>query len=118
MEPREIKLFKSAFYLSIFTIAYNLIEGVISMALGYSDETLALFGFGADSFIEVISGTGIMMMVIRIWKNPGQPITTFEITALRITGIGFFLLSAGLAGGIVVNLIYGLKPEKIGRAHV
>ncbi len=107
----NITLFRYALYLSLFTIVYNLIEGVISMVLGYSDETLALFGFGVDSFIEVISGLGIMMMVIRIWKNPGKPITTYEITALRITGIGFYLLSAGLAAGIAVNLIYGHKPE-------
>jgi len=104
-------LFRSALYLSIFTIVYNLVEGLISMVLGYTDETLALFGFGVDSFIEVISGLGIMMMVIRIWKNPGKPITSYEITALRITGIGFYILSAGLAAGIVVNLIYGHKPE-------
>ena len=81
------------------------------MMLGYSDETLALFGFGADSFIEVISSLGIMMMLIRIWKNPGKPITAYEITALRITGIGFYLLSAALATGIVINLIYGHEPE-------
>jgi len=111
MNNHEIKLFRYALYLSLFTIFYNLVEGVISMALGYSDETLTLFGFGIDSFIEVISGLGIMMMVIRIWKNPGKSITAYEITALRITGIGFYLLSAGLAAGIVVNLIYGHKPE-------
>jgi len=104
-------LFRYALYLSIFTIVYNLIEGVISLVLGYSDEPLTLFGFGVDSFIEVISGLGIMMMIIRIWKNPGKPITAYEITALRITGIGFYILSAALAAGIVVNLIYGHKPE-------
>ncbi|NQV01942.1 MAG: cation transporter [Bacteroidia bacterium] len=111
MTNDERKLFQYAFYLSIFTIAYNLIEGVISMVLGYSDETLTLFGFGVDSFIEVISGIGILIMVLRIWKHTGKSITPYEITALRITGIGFYLLSAGLTAGIVVNLIYGHKPE-------
>jgi len=105
------KLFRFAFYLAILTIVYNLVEGIVSMVLGYSDETLALFGFGTDSFIEVISGIGIMMMVVRIWRNPGKPITRFEVTALRITGIGFYLLSAGLAAGIIINLIQGYKPE-------
>lgn len=105
------RLFRTAFYLALFTIVYNMVEGIASVVLGYSDETLALFGFGADSFLEVISGVGIMMMVIRIWRNPGKPITTFEVTALRITGIGFYLLSAGLAAGIAVNLFQGHKPE-------
>jgi len=104
-------LFRNAFYLAIITIIYNLVEGILSMALGYSDETLALFGFGVDSFIEVISGLGIMVMVIRIWKNPDKSITPFEVTALRITGVGFFILSAGLVAGIVINLIQGHKPE-------
>jgi len=52
-------LYKKAFLLSLFTIFYNIIEGVVSMFFGYSDETLALLGFGVDSFIEVISGAGI-----------------------------------------------------------
>lgn len=103
--------FRSAFFLAIFTIAYNLVEGVVSMVLGYTDETLALFGFGVDSFIEVISGIGIMMMILRIWKHPGKPISAFEVTALRITGAGFFLLSAGLTAGIAVDIIQGHKPE-------
>ncbi|MEK7718627.1 MAG: hypothetical protein AAB347_03295 [Bacteroidota bacterium] len=50
MEQHEQKLYKTAYLLSIFTIAYNVLEGLISMLLGYQDETLALFGFGVDSF--------------------------------------------------------------------
>lgn len=52
----ETKLYRNAFLLSLFTVFYNIIEGVVSMVIGYQDETLALFGFGVDSFIEVISG--------------------------------------------------------------
>ena len=44
----EQKLYNKAFYLSLFTIFYNIIEGIVSMILGYEDETLSLFGFGAD----------------------------------------------------------------------
>lgn len=53
-------LLKSAFWLSIVTILYNVIEGLISILFGISDDTLALFGFGVDSFVEVISGIGIL----------------------------------------------------------
>ena len=97
--------------LSLFTIFYNIIEGVVSMVLGYEDETLSLFGFGADSFIEVISGTGIAIMILRIKNNPNSPKSKFEKTALRITGTGFYILSAALLAGIVTNLSTHHKPE-------
>jgi divalent metal cation (Fe/Co/Zn/Cd) transporter len=103
--------YKTAAMLAVFTICYNIAEGLVSMFLGYTDETLALFGFGADSFIEVISGVGILQMVVRIRKNPGSPVSGFEVRALKITGYGFYLLSLGLAVGIIVNLVKGHKPE-------
>lgn len=111
MEDKEQILYRRAFRLSLFTVFYNIIEGVVSMALGYADETLSLFGFGADSFIEVLSGIGIAIMITRIRQNPDSPKSRFEITALKITGTAFYLLSAGLLAGIVLNIIYKHKPE-------
>lgn len=111
MEEKEQIFYKRAFWLSLFTIFYNIIEGVVSMALGYADETLSLFGFGADSFIEVLSGIGIAIMITRIRQNPESPKSRFEITALKITGSAFYLLSAGLLAGIILNIIYKHKPE-------
>jgi divalent metal cation (Fe/Co/Zn/Cd) transporter len=110
MHPEQ-KLYNTAFQLSLFTILYNIIEGIISMLVGIEDETLSLFGFGADSFIEVISGIGIAAMIIRIRRNPQSPKSKFEINALRITGTSFFLLSAGLLAGIVFNIVNRNKPE-------
>ena len=56
MDPTQLKLYKEAYWLSLFTIIYNIIEGLVSINMGYKDETLVLFGFGVDSFIEVLSG--------------------------------------------------------------
>lgn len=110
MESSEQKYLRQAYWLSLFTIFYNIIEGIVSMVLGYADETLSLFGFGADSFIEVLSGIGIAIMIMRIKQNPNSPKSTFEIKALKITGIAFYLLSAGLFAGIIFNLINHQKP--------
>lgn len=111
MKTNQEKLYKQAYLLSLFTIFYNLVEGVVSMALGYSDETIALFGFGVDSFIEVMSGIGIAVMITRIRQNPGSEKSPFEVTALKITGTAFYLLSAGLLAGIVVNIATRHTPE-------
>lgn len=111
METLEEKLYQRAYLLSLFTIFYNLAEGVVSMLLGYEDETLTLFGFGVDSFIEVMSGIGIAVMIRRIRQNPASSKSEFEIRALKITGTAFYLLSAGLLAGIVVNLVNSRQPE-------
>jgi divalent metal cation (Fe/Co/Zn/Cd) transporter len=103
-------LYRQAFRLSLFTIIYNIAEGVVSMIFGYADETLALFGFGADSFIEVMSGIGISFMIVRIRQNPGSSIGSFETRALKITGTSFYLLSAGLLAGLIINLITRHQP--------
>ena len=100
-----------AFRLAIFTISYNLIEGLVSIWFGYKDETLTLFGFGVDSFIEVVSGIGIAVMIGRIRQNPESSKSPFEVKALKITGTAFYLLSVGLLAGIISNLINHQKPE-------
>ena len=100
-----------AFYLSLITIFYNLIEGLISVYFGSVDDTLALFGFGVDSFVEVISGLGIFHMILRMKKNPIEQRDDFERTALKITGFSFYLLAAGLIIGSILNLIYNIQPQ-------
>jgi len=98
-------------WLALFTIFYNLMEGLISISFGISDEALTLFGFGVDSFIEVMSGVGILAMVLRIRQNPDTPRSQFEKTALRITGASFYLLALGLAATAMYNLFTMHKPE-------
>lgn len=104
-------LFKIAFALAVFTIIYNLVEGVVSTYFGFTDESLALFGFGIDSFIEVISGLGIASMIIRIRQNPDSGRADFERTALRITGVAFYLLVVGLVSTSLYNIWRGHHPE-------
>ena len=45
------RLLDRANLLALLTIGYNVVEGIVSMSFGAADETLALFGFGVDSFI-------------------------------------------------------------------
>lgn len=55
-----------AIALSYFTIAYNLLEGLVSIFFGLADDSVALFGFGADSLIEVTSA------VLVLWRFRGE----------------------------------------------
>lgn len=107
----KANLFKWAFGLAVFTIVYNIIEGVVSVFFGFEDGSLSLFGFGADSFIEVISGFGIAHMVLRSQKNANSKRDEFERTALRITGVSFYILVAGLIITSAYNIYTKHNPE-------
>ena len=96
--------------LAKLTIGYNLVEGIVSMALGAADEILALFGFGVDSFIEVISAVGIWHMIRRIRLNGGESRDLFEQRALRVTGGAFYVLTAGLVVSAIMNLVVQHRP--------
>jgi len=103
-------LYKIAFGLSVFTIIYNIVEGLISTYFGFTDESLTLFGFGADSFIETISGFGILHMVTRIQTNPNSNRDSYERSALRITGFSFYALVLTLITTSTYNIVTGQQP--------
>lgn len=104
------KLWNTALLLAVITVFYNFIEGLVSVILGFEDETLSLFGFGLDSFIEVLSAIGVWHMIVRIKANNNQNKDNFEKQSLKITGISFYILTAGLIITILYNLYTGHKP--------
>lgn len=106
------RLYARATRLAAFTVGYNVIEGLVSVYFGLADETVALFGFGLDSFVEVISGIGIWHMMRRLRaRADGEGVDDFEKTALRVTGAAFYLLTGGLILTAVVNFVAGGAPE-------
>ena len=105
--PETNRLYNVAFKLALFTIIYNIAEGLVSIYLGIEEESLVLFGFGSDSFIEVISGLGIAHMIIRIQARPNSSRDKFERTALRVTGVAFYALVVAL----VVMSFYNIWTE-------
>ena len=107
----KANLYKWANILALITIFYNVIEGIVSVFFGFKDETIALFGFGIDSFVEVISGVGIWHMIRRLRANSNINPDRFEQQALRITGTAFYILAIGLVITAILNIYQGHKPE-------
>jgi hypothetical protein len=99
------KLLRKALFLAILTVSYNILEGFVSVIFGADDETLALFGFGLDSFVEVISGIGILHLIFRMNYGKVEQRDKFEKTALKITGFAFYLLAAGLVAGAILIVV-------------
>ncbi|MDP1759363.1 MAG: cation transporter [Thermodesulfovibrionales bacterium] len=110
-QQKNTSLYKWASVLALITIFYNIIEGLVSVFFGLKDETIALLGFGIDSFVEVISGVGIWHMVRRLRQNGNENPDRFERQALQITGSAFYILTAVLLITSAVNLYQGHKPK-------
>ena len=105
------RLYTIANRLAVMTIGYNIIEGAVSIWLGAADETLSLFGFGVDSFVEVISGIGIWHMIRRIQASGMETRDNFEQQALRITGWAFYILTFGLVLSAGLSFYEQHKPN-------
>ncbi|MBK7294949.1 MAG: heavy metal transporter [Holophagaceae bacterium] len=95
---------RRALWLSALTIAYNLVEGVVSMAFGWADDSIALFGFGADSFIEVASA------LLVLWKLLDHGNLARERKATLGIGWLFLALATGIAGGALLQLAARRHP--------
>lgn len=88
--------------LAVFTILYNLVEGLVSMGFGWSDGSLALFGFGADSFIEVFSA---LLVLWRLKSDEcGDDLIARERKVTKGIGWLLLLLAAGTLGGSLLQL--------------
>ena len=59
-----IKWGKYAIALAVFTIVYNVGEGVVAIYYGWEEESISLLGFGCDSFVEVFSVTIVLIQLI------------------------------------------------------
>lgn len=87
------KLNRKALWLSYFTVIYNILEGIVSVVAGAASGSIALVGFGLDSFLESISGS------IMIWRFTGSGHSQEhderkELTAIRLVAVSFFIFGA------------------------
>jgi len=89
----ETKYSRRALLLSYFTVAYNVLEGVLSLLAGGLASSIALIGFGMDSFIESISG-GIMIWRFSQTRLSETEEKRVEAKAVKLVGGSFFVLAA------------------------
>src|SRR6202171_1539936 len=95
--------------LEYFTVAWNAIEGLVAVATGVIAGSIALVGFGIDSFIEVTSGS------VLLWRmSVDADVQRRELNekrALRVVGICFLGLAAYIAYESAVDLWSRQAPE-------
>jgi divalent metal cation (Fe/Co/Zn/Cd) transporter len=93
--------------LEFFTVGWNLLEALISIAAGLLAGSIALIGFGVDSLIETASGT------ILLWRlRAGEKGERRERTALKLVGWSLLALAAYVAFDSVKSLVLAEHPER------
>lgn len=96
--------------LEYFTIAWNCIEAFGALISGLLAGSVALVGFGLDSFIEVASGGALLW---RLHQDESvERRQRAERLALRIVGVCFLLLSGFIAYRSLDSLITAQTPKR------
>ena len=104
---------KRGLQLEYLTVGWNIAEGVIAVGAGIVAGSIALIGFGVDSFVETISGA------VLLWRLSAEAggrhdevaIEQIEERAEKLVGVAFLLLAAYVAFEAVRTLINQEAPD-------
>lgn len=104
---RRADLVRRGRWLEYFTIVWNLLEGIVSVGAGLLAGSIALVGFGFDSFIESASGGALLW---RLHLDRPERREQAEKFALRLVGVSFLLLAAYMTIDAAKSLINREPP--------
>ncbi len=91
------------------TIAWNVPEAVISIALGIAAASLALIGFGADSVIELFAS---LVLVWHLWPGAHQGHDHRVRLELRLLAAAFAALAIALTAAAISDLTSGREANE------
>lgn len=105
-------LLRRALHLEYLTVGWNIVEGIIAIAAAIAAGSVALLGFGIDSFVETASGA------ILIWRllaekaaKDRQAIDRLDRRAHRLVAASLFGLAAYILFDAGKALWYLERPE-------
>ncbi len=116
VESERAALGRKALALSYFTVGYNTLEGLISVLAGRAAGSIALVGFGLDSFIESLSGGVMILRFRRHGSISHEEEARIERKATKLVGWTFYILGAYVLYESVTKLIFreAAGPSLIG----
>lgn len=99
--------------LEYLTVGWNVVEGAIAITAALAAGSVALLGFGIDSFVESVSGS------VLIWRlrtevagdADERSIERVERLAERLVGLSFFALAAYILFDATTTLIGQERPD-------
>jgi divalent metal cation (Fe/Co/Zn/Cd) transporter len=109
---------RDALRLEYLTIGWNVVEGLVAVTAALAARSVALLGFGLDSFVETGSA------LILVWRLDAEraaaaagraldhaALEQLDRRAHRLVGLSLFLLAAWVAGDALWTLWRRERPE-------
>ncbi len=103
---------RHALLLEYLTVGWNVVEGLVAVMAALAAGSVALLGFGIDSFVECASGLVLVWRLSAERRGMGEEaIERLDRRAHRLVGTSLFLL----AGYIALDAVHALwrreRPE-------
>jgi divalent metal cation (Fe/Co/Zn/Cd) transporter len=99
--------------LEYLSVGWNVVEGLIAIGAGLAAGSIALIGFGVDSFVETTSGS-VLIWRLRAEAGGGsdeERIEHVERRASRLVAVSFLILAAYVALEAVRTLAAQDRPD-------
>jgi cation diffusion facilitator family transporter len=107
----QSKLYKKGLYLEYFTVAYNIVEAVLSIFFGSLAKSIALVGFGLDSIVESMSGMILIWRLRQHGKISKEEEERIEKKAQKFVATTFFTLGVYILIQSVKKLVFKEIPD-------
>ena len=107
-----MKAHKKALLSEYFTVGWNVIEGIVAIAAGVIAGSIALVGFGLDSYIEVASGLVLIWRLRKHGFSDEEEEEAAEKKAILFVGVTFFLLALYVTYESGKKLLFQEHPEE------
>jgi divalent metal cation (Fe/Co/Zn/Cd) transporter len=112
-QAREALLRRAA-GLEYLTVGWNVVEGIVAVSAAVASGSVALLGFGLDSFVESTSGLILLWRLARERRSTGispEAIERLDRLAHRLVGGTLFLLAAYVSVDAGLALWNAERPE-------
>ena len=106
------KHLRRAVQLEGLTVGWNAVEGIIAVAAALAAGSVALLGFGIDSFVETVSGAVILWRIAAERRaTDATRVDQVEEAARRGVVMSLWLLAVYVAAESIQSLVVGDPPS-------
>lgn len=112
-ESARTRLTRRGLRLAQFTVAYNVVEGLVAVSAGLAASLVSLVGFGLDSGIESVSAILVGLRLAARLRD-GEADEARERWTLKAVAVTFFVLAGYVVIEGVRSLASGESPSQSG----